>query len=470
MCAAFFDHFSKLVAFIQIPEMNHHGGSLNHESPFTLRHADDCGKLAEADGNRTRRGRVATPPIGFEVRGPHQQGKRFHEVILTNIGPRAGSDAFSVGTALSSHRDEIGKGFATLRAVSRRVRDVAAHAFGLFCETDARYTRFAYSLPARRCEESSQGALKLSAWAVSFRTVNAFSLGDAARILGVSRSRLRYWGQVSLVEPTADLGSRPAYGFTDLVSVRSVLGLLESGVSLSRIRRSVDGVRESMPNVALPLRELRVWAEGYDRVVVRHEGVLIQPDGQTVIDFSEEAALPAGEQVLARIAFGDQHQPTLEASEAYDGASAREWFERGCKLDSERATYADAIEAYLHAIELDPGYADAHCNLGSLYFNRDRRATARACFERALEIDSNHVEANLNLAIVLEESGQNESALQRYKRALASDPLYADTHVSLALLYEKLGLRRKARTHWLRYVGLEPNGAWGDVARGRLND
>ena len=42
--------------------------------------------------------------------------------------------------------------------------------------------------------------------------------------------------------------------------------------------------------------------------------------------------------------------------------------------------------------------------------------------------------------------------------------------MSLALLYEKLGLRRKARTHWHRYVRLEPNGAWSDVARGRLDD
>ena len=29
--------------------------------------------MAEADGNRTRRSRVATAPTGFEVRGPHQR-------------------------------------------------------------------------------------------------------------------------------------------------------------------------------------------------------------------------------------------------------------------------------------------------------------------------------------------------------------------------------------------------------------
>jgi hypothetical protein len=34
-------------------------------------------QMAEADGNRTRRGRVATPPTGFEVRGQHQHDNRF---------------------------------------------------------------------------------------------------------------------------------------------------------------------------------------------------------------------------------------------------------------------------------------------------------------------------------------------------------------------------------------------------------
>ena len=34
-------------------------------------------EVAEADGNRTRRGCVATPSYGFEVRGPHQRDNRF---------------------------------------------------------------------------------------------------------------------------------------------------------------------------------------------------------------------------------------------------------------------------------------------------------------------------------------------------------------------------------------------------------
>ena len=40
--------------------------------------------------------------------------------------------------------------------------------------------------------------------------------------------------------------------------------------------------------------------------------------------------------------------------------------------------------------------------------------------------------------------------------------------LSLALLYERLGLPRKARGSWRRYLQLAPNGAWAEIARGRL--
>jgi tetratricopeptide (TPR) repeat protein len=190
-------------------------------------------------------------------------------------------------------------------------------------------------------------------------------------------------------------------------------------------------------------------------VVVRHDGVLVEPDGQLVLEFGPTRA---DSPVALR----------TPASNALRRESAAKWFEQGCKLDSNRDTYAEAIEAYLRAIECDPDCADAHCNLGSVYFNQDRLASARACFERVLAIDPQHVEANLNLATLLEDEGRFQMALRHYKVALDAEPMFADAHVSLALVYEKIGLRRKARAHWRRYLQLEPSGTWVEIARQRL--
>jgi tetratricopeptide (TPR) repeat protein len=153
-----------------------------------------------------------------------------------------------------------------------------------------------------------------------------------------------------------------------------------------------------------------------------------------------------------------------------DPENALEWFERGCKLDGRPETFERAIDAYERAIAADPGFADAHCNLGAIHHQCDRRDAARACYERALACEPGHVESNLNLAAICEEEERLEAALAHYRAALRADPTHTDGHLAIALLYEKLALRRRARDHWRRYLALSPTGAWADAARKRIQE
>jgi tetratricopeptide (TPR) repeat protein len=293
--------------------------------------------------------------------------------------------------------------------------------------------------------------------------VGGYSLGDVARICRVPRKRLRYWQRTQLFDaPEVDAES---YGFGDLVSVRRVVSLLEQGVPLGRIRRSVETLRRNLPDVDQPLGALRIWHEGSGRVVVQHEGVLLEPDGQVVLDLDAraEGVAPVSSIEGAWGAAEDERRARARCE-------AEDWFEQGCRYDSERATYGEAIEAYEKALTADPEFADAWCNLGTVFYNQERKARARECFERTLELDPGHLEAHLNVAVLLEEEGRQESALVHYKRALEADPLCAETHVSLALLYEKLGLRRTSREHWRRYLQLDPKGPWSEVAQRHLEE
>ncbi len=96
-----------------------------------------------------------------------------------------------------------------------------------------------------------------AAWrgGVEFRPVNTYSLHNAARILKVAPSRLRYWKRTRLAVPRADSrssgptarGETSDYDFLDLVGVKAVISLLERGISLRRIRRSVEVLRELLP-------------------------------------------------------------------------------------------------------------------------------------------------------------------------------------------------------------------------------
>jgi tetratricopeptide (TPR) repeat protein len=289
--------------------------------------------------------------------------------------------------------------------------------------------------------------------------VNTYSVRDAARILKLSPERLRYWERTGLVAPARADDGRALYGFRDLVCVKTMLLLLENGVPLRRIRRSVEAIRERVPALDRPLEALRVWLDGSDRVVLRHEGVLFEPSGQLVLDF--RLAPPSPEDVAPL--------PVRRPDEvAPDPVTALEWFERGCRLDSEPGSEAAAREAYARAIEADPGFADAHCNLGTLHHQGGRREEARACYERALRCDAEHLEANFNLGCLHEEDGQDEAALARYRAAARADPLHAEAQLNLALLYDRLGLARRAREHWRRYLQLEPHGGWAEIARKHL--
>jgi len=283
-----------------------------------------------------------------------------------------------------------------------------------------------------------------------------YSLADAARILSISPRRLRYWERIRLVERSARKGEEPAFAFGDLVSLRTVVSLVDRGVPVRRIRRTVLRLRERAPEIGDPLRALRLWGESAPRVVVRHGEVWLEPDGQLVLDFE-----PEGEGRVRSLA---------DAAPEPGPQSPLAWFERGCELDADPGTSQEAVKAYRRAIALDPGFADAHCNLGTIFYNRGEREAAREAYEQALEAAPAHLEAHFNLANLLEEEGRREAALRHYKRTLEADPLFVDAHLNLALLYEKLGLPRRARAHWRRYLQILPGGNWADVARQRLSD
>jgi hypothetical protein len=284
--------------------------------------------------------------------------------------------------------------------------------------------------------------------------VSAYTLPEVARICRVSPARLRYWQRTRLLEPIC---GAQEFGFRDLISVRVVVELIDRGVPLRRIRSSALAVSHRIPELDLPLGALRLCPHAAARVAVRHEGVWVEPEGQLLLDFPEPEAAPP--------AVSERAAP---ARRNFARRLSGEWFERGCQLDSERASWPAAIAAYERALHFDPECADTHCNLGSVYFNQNRRSLARASYERALALAPRHLEAHLNLATLLEEEGQDRAALRHYRDALSIDPFIADTHVSLALLFERLSLARKALGSWRRYVQLAPRGTWADIARGRL--
>jgi tetratricopeptide (TPR) repeat protein len=54
-----------------------------------------------------------------------------------------------------------------------------------------------------------------------------------------------------------------------------------------------------------------------------------------------------------------------------------------------------------------------------------------------------------------------------YRRSLEVRPDYADAHFNLASTLERRGDPATARRHWTRYVELDPDSQWAEIARTR---
>src|SRR5215218_6418407 len=71
----------------------------------------------------------------------------------------------------------------------------------------------------------------------------------ASRAAGISYRQLDYWARTGLVEPTirgaAGSGSQRLYGFRDILVLKLVKRLLDTGISLQQIRVAVNQLRES---------------------------------------------------------------------------------------------------------------------------------------------------------------------------------------------------------------------------------
>lgn len=70
----------------------------------------------------------------------------------------------------------------------------------------------------------------------------------ACRAAGITYRQLDYWARTALVEPTVrsatGSGTQRLYGFRDILVLRVVKRLLDSGVSLQQIRSAVANLRE----------------------------------------------------------------------------------------------------------------------------------------------------------------------------------------------------------------------------------
>ncbi len=108
------------------------------------------------------------------------------------------------------------------------------------------------------------------------RLSSHFKTSEVVDLLDLSRRQLQYWAKTGLVEPSARTpGGHHRYDFNDLVALKATRRLIDAGVSVQKIRKSVGALRALLPQVDRPLSELVLVATG-DVVLVFHDDTVFE--------------------------------------------------------------------------------------------------------------------------------------------------------------------------------------------------
>jgi tetratricopeptide (TPR) repeat protein len=138
------------------------------------------------------------------------------------------------------------------------------------------------------------------------------------------------------------------------------------------------------------------------------------------------------------------------------------------QLLMERGQYAEAIEEFKAALQLNPYTnmsASIYNNLGLAYRALHNYPYAYASFQRACRIQPTFSLYYKNLIDTYAQAGRLNSVKVELQAAIQRDPGDAEAWYMLGLIYKHQGSKKAAKSCFDRYVKLEPESEMAQAAR-----
>jgi tetratricopeptide (TPR) repeat protein len=275
-----------------------------------------------------------------------------------------------------------------------------------------------------------------------------YSTAEIARLLKIPGDHIRRWSAAGLIRPVEMTQGVSYFDYGQVVSARTMSGLVEAGVKPERIRRSIEQMQRWMGSVEQPLLQLAIL-ERQGELLVRLDDGLADTSGQRYFDFDHIAEPP-------------------RVSLPRPPATAEQLFQRGCR-NEECGRLDEAEEAYRQALLLGGPNPTICFNLANVLNALGRKEQAVERYHQVVEFNRADVDAWNNLGVVLADLGRTREAIAALEHVLAVDRDYADAHYNLADLLDETGHETEAAVHWHAYAAKDHMGAWAMHARERLN-
>ena len=275
-----------------------------------------------------------------------------------------------------------------------------------------------------------------------------FTTEQLARILELPTGRLRSLVRKGLITPARTVRRLCYFDFAEVTRARALLTLLDQGVTIPSIRRSLEQLGRWLPDANGALSQLDLLERGGPLLFRFDDGQLAEPTGQLRFAFaSEEAPVVSADR-----------RPDVDAVPAPARSDARvsqHWFAIGVAAEDD-GEWDTAADAYHRALVTGGPQAELCFNLGNVLHAAGRIGEAAQRYMMAAEIEPEYVEAWNNLGNAWAELGRLDDAAHVYRQALAIEPDYADAHFNLAETLQQAGDWRGAERHWHAYLTATP--------------
>lgn len=123
-----------------------------------------------------------------------------------------------------------------------------------------------------------------------------FNTNIVCKLTGLTARQIDYWDRIHFIKPSvreaSGYGSVRLYSFTDLVQLKVAKTLKDKGLSVQKIRKSINYLKKTFPEVEKPSAEMRLITDG-DTIFI------LTDDKEVILD-----TLSKGQMVMS-IAIGE---------------------------------------------------------------------------------------------------------------------------------------------------------------------
>jgi tetratricopeptide (TPR) repeat protein len=280
-----------------------------------------------------------------------------------------------------------------------------------------------------------------------------YSTAQLEDLLQIPSRRLQSWIRSGLITPAHSHAGIHYFDFAQVASARSLAELTSTGISLSRLKRSLRQLQQwTSARTSESLLGLAIHAEGGKVFVETLDGCLADSSGQLQLRFDGSP-----EPEMERVA-------TVSLLEV---APSVDWL--ACGWEHEQLEeWEQAEEAYRRGLDEDSDDAAVAFNLGNVLFAQGRKQEALSCWRLAMTLDNRDAGCCNNVGVALAELGLASEAIEAFRLALAQDPDFNDANYNLADTLDEVGRREEAEAYYRAYLRSESSGERADYARHRL--